>query len=355
MTNGIVVVYKEAGFTSFDVVAKLRGMFGQKKIGHTGTLDPDAVGVLPICLGNATKVVELLTDHDKEYVAELLLGVSTDTQDISGRVIPPKKKEKNNSETVSESISENITKDFSIEEMLETAAERVRRIDEQTARDMISSFIGEQDQIPPMYSALKVNGQKLYDLARKGIEVERKPRRINIHDIEIMDISLPIVKMRVHCSKGTYIRTLCNDIGEKLGCGGTMKSLERTRVGVFGADEAYTLEQIQRLKNEDRLDECVNGVDTLFTDLPAMTVREQALSKLENGNILAESDLVNITQNNTNKVNIIRNTDNLVNITWNIAVNLHECVRVHKSDGTFSALYRYEKDTGIYKPEKMFL
>ena len=353
--NGIVNVYKPAGFTSFDVVAKLRGIFGQRKIGHTGTLDPDAVGVLPVCLGNATKVVELLTDHDKEYVAELLLGVSTDTQDISGRVITPQKKEKNNSETVSENISENITKDFPIEEMLETAAERIRRIDEQTVRDMISSFIGEQDQIPPMYSALKVNGQKLYDLARKGIEVERKPRRINIHDIEIMDISLPIVKMRVHCSKGTYIRTLCNDIGEKLGCGGTMKSLERTRVGVFGADEAYTLDRIQKLKDEDRLNECVKGVDALFTDLPAMTVKESSLPKLENGNILAESDLVYINQADTNAANITPDNKESVNITRHDAVNLHECVRVYKPDGTFSALYRYEKGIKSYKPEKMFL
>ncbi len=326
MTNGIVIVYKEAGFTSFDVVAKLRGIFGQKKIGHTGTLDPDAVGVLPVCLGNATKVVELLTDHDKEYVAELLLGVSTDTQDISGRVIKP-----------------------------ETAAERVRRIDEQTVRDMISSFIGEQDQIPPMYSALKVNGQKLYDLARKGIEVERKPRRIIIHDIEIMDISLPIVKMRVHCSKGTYIRTLCNDIGEKLGCGGTMKSLERTRVGVFGAKEAYTLDRIQKLKDEDRLNECVKGVDALFTDLPAMTVKESSLQKLENGNILAESELVYINQADTNAVNITPDNKEFVNITQRDAVNLQGCVRVYKPDGTFSALYRYEKGIKSYKPEKMFL
>ena len=337
MTNGIVNVYKEAGFTSFDVVAKLRGIFGQRKIGHTGTLDPDATGVLPVCLGNATKVVELLTDHDKEYIAELLLGVSTDTQDISGSVIKP--------ETEAENVSQNFSEKISIDEMLEIAADRTRGIDELSVRSAISSFIGEQDQIPPMYSALKVNGQKLYDLARKGIEVERKPRRITIHDIEIIEISLPVVKMRVHCSKGTYIRTLCNDIGEKLGCGGTMKSLERSRVGVFGAKEAYTLEQIQKLKDEDRLNECVKGVDSLFTDLPGMTVKESSLSRLENGNILAESDLVDIIQNAADTVNITRDS----------AVNMHKCVRVYKPDGTFSALYRYEMSTKMYKPEKMFL
>lgn len=353
--NGIVNVYKPAGFTSFDVVAKLRGIFGQKKIGHTGTLDPDALGVLPVCLGNATKVVELLTDHDKEYVAELLLGISTDTQDISGRVIRPEKDQENNSESASKNNSGNNSENIPIEEILEIASERVGKTDELSVRSVISSFIGEQDQIPPMYSALKVNGQKLYDLARKGIEVERKPRRINIHDIEIMDISLPIVKMRVHCSKGTYIRTLCNDIGEKLGCGGTMKSLERTRVGVFGVKEAYTLDRIQKLKDEDRLNECVKGVDALFTDLPAMTVKESSLPKLENGNILAESDLVYINQADANAVNTTTDNKGFVNITRHDTVNLHECVRVYKPDGTFSALYRYEKGIKSYKPEKMFL
>jgi tRNA pseudouridine55 synthase len=297
--NGIVNVYKEAGFTSFDVVAKLRGIFGQKKIGHTGTLDPGAVGVLPICLGNATKVVELLMDHDKEYVAELLLGKRTDTQDISGNVISDK----------------------------DTAG-----ITEESVRSVIASFIGEQDQIPPMYSALKVNGQKLYDLARKGVEVERKPRRINIYDIEILEVKLPVIKMRVHCSKGTYSRARCDEIGEKLGCGGTMMNLERTRVGVFGKEDALTLSEIQNLKDTDRLGECVKSVDSLFMDLPAVTVNKEALSKLENGNIL---DLVDITMDDT--------------------VNLHGCVRAYKPDGTFSALYRYESDSDIFRPEKMFL
>ena len=307
--NGIANVYKEAGFTSFDVVAKLRGIFGQRKIGHTGTLDPDATGVLPICLGNATKVVELLMDHDKEYVAELLLGVKTDTQDISGNVI---------------------------------AEKEIKDISEDAIRSVIASFIGEQDQIPPMYSALKVNGQKLYDLARKGVEVERKPRRINVFDIEILDIKMPVVKISVHCSKGTYIRTLCDDIGEKLGCGGTMKNLERTRVGVFAKEDAMTLDEIQKLKDTDRLSECVRGVDSLFMDLPSVTVKEESLSRLNNGNIL-------------NLVDIIQNNNKTVDITSQNTVNLHECVRAYKPDGTFSALYRYDESTKTYKPEKMFL
>lgn len=191
--NGILNVYKEPGFTSHDVVAKLRGICKQKKIGHTGTLDPEASGVLPVCLGNATKLCDLLTDKDKEYRAVLLLGVETDTQDTTGQIL----------------------------------AEKEVNADEEDVRSAILSFVGPYDQIPPMYSALKVNGQKLCDLARKGQVVERKSRRITIHSIEIEDISLPRVTMRVACSRGTYIRTLCHDIGQKLGCGGAMERLER--------------------------------------------------------------------------------------------------------------------------------
>ena len=205
MINGIVNVYKEKGYTSFDVVAKMRGIFKQKKIGHTGTLDPDAEGVLPVCLGRATKVCDLLTDKDKEYETVLLLGVVTDTQDLTGEVLA--RKEVNASEN--------------------------------EVKSAILSFVGEYMQVPPMYSALKVNGQKLCDLARKGVTVERKARPVTIHGIEILSVDLPEVRMRVHCSKGTYIRTLCQDIGEKLGCGGCMKSLLRTRVAAFALLECF--------------------------------------------------------------------------------------------------------------------
>ena len=212
MRNGIINVYKEKGFTSFDVVAKLRGILKQKRIGHTGTLDPDATGVLLVCLGNATKVCDLLTDKDKEYEAVLLLGKTTDTQDISGQVL---------------------------REAKVTASE------DEVCRT-IQSFVGEYDQIPPMYSALKVNGRKLCDLAREGITVERKARRVTIYSIEILSVCLPEVKMRVHCSKGTYIRTLCQDIGEALGCGGCMRELVRTRVSCFSIEEAQTLAEIEK-------------------------------------------------------------------------------------------------------------
>ena len=202
--DGIINVYKEAGFTSHDVVAKLRGICRQKKIGHTGTLDPQATGVLPVCLGSATRACEMLTDRTKEYVAELLLGQITDTQDTTGTVLE----------------------------------EREVTVNEEQVREAVNSFVGGYDQIPPMYSALKVNGKKLYELAREGKEVERKARHVDLPAIDILSIDLPVVKFRVECSKGTYIRSLCADIGEKLGCGGTMKSLVRARVGEFRlADE----------------------------------------------------------------------------------------------------------------------
>ena len=185
MKNGVLNVSKEKGYTSHDVVAKLRGITHQKKIGHTGTLDPDATGVLPVCLGKATKVCELLTDKDKTYQAVLLLGMETDTQDTTGTV---------------------------------TARAPVTA-SEEDVREAVQSFTGSYDQIPPMYSALKINGKKLYDLARAGKEVERKARMVQIHEIRIEEIALPRVTMTVTCSKGTYIRTLCYDIGRKLGCG----------------------------------------------------------------------------------------------------------------------------------------
>ena len=184
--NGVINIYKEAGFTSHDVVAKLRGILHQKKIGHTGTLDPDAEGVLPVCLGKATRLCDMLTDHEKEYEAVLRLGVSTDTQDSSGTIL----------------------------------CEKPVAVSEEEVRACIVSFLGEQMQIPPMYSALKVNGKKLYELARAGIEVERKARPVTFYEIEVLAMELPLVRIRVRCSRGTYIRTLCHDIGEKLGCGG---------------------------------------------------------------------------------------------------------------------------------------
>ena len=235
--NGIINVYKEKGYTSHDVVAKLRGICRQKKIGHTGTLDPDAEGVLPVCLGTATKVCGLLTDKDKVYEAVLLLGTQTDTQDISGTVV--------------------------------RQAQVTCTQDE--VRQAAASFLGIYSQLPPMYSALKVNGKKLCDLARAGVEVERSKRQVSIYEIEVLWMRLPRVKLRVHCSKGTYIRTLCHDIGQKLGCGGCMEELLRTKVSIFSLDHAWRLAQIQSLAEENRLEEILLPADRLFWNIRTQT------------------------------------------------------------------------------------
>ena len=211
--NGIINVYKEKGYTSHDVVAVLRKIAGQKKIGHTGTLDPDATGVLPVCLGRATKLCDLLTDRDKTYEAVLLLGKTTDTQDISGAILKEQPTD---------------------------------HLNEAEVTKVIESFKGTYDQIPPMYSALKVNGKKLYELAREGKTIERKSRKVEIKEIRILEMALPRVRMEVSCSKGTYIRTLCHDIGEKLGCFGCMESLLRTKVSRFEIESSLKLSEIQK-------------------------------------------------------------------------------------------------------------
>lgn len=233
MYDGIINVYKEKGFTSFDVVAKMRGILGQRKVGHTGTLDPAAEGVLLVCAGKGTRLCDMLTDRDKTYRATLLLGTETDTQDTTGTVLSEK------------------STDF---------------LKEEEVRDAILSFVGEYDQIPPMYSALKVDGKKLYELAREGKEVERKARSVKIHEIIIESVNLPEVVMTVSCSKGTYIRTLCHDIGEKLSVGGCMKGLLRTRAGRFFLEDSLTLSELQILKDQGRLSEAVLPVETVFSE-----------------------------------------------------------------------------------------
>lgn len=253
MVHGILNVYKEKGYTSHDVVAKLRGIVGQKKIGHTGTLDPDATGVLPVCLGKATKVCDLLTDKDKTYRAILRLGITTDTQDISGQVIRERDP---------------------------------RGLKEEEVRQAILSFVGAYEQVPPMYSALKVNGKKLYELAREGKTVERKSRPVHIHEIQIQEMNLPKVEFTVTCSKGTYIRTLCHDVGEKLGVGGCMEELERIAVGRFHLRDALTLKEIQEMKEEGTLEEVLRPVDSVFLQYPKMQVKASYESLAFNGNPL---------------------------------------------------------------------
>lgn len=263
MISGIINVYKEKGYTSHDVVAKLRGILKQKKIGHTGTLDPDAEGVLPVCLGKATRVCDMLTEKDKVYEAVLLFGKKTDTQDTTGNVLEEK----------------------------EVACT------EEQVREVVKSFVGTYAQIPPMYSALKVNGKKLCDLARAGIEVERKPREVTIFSIDIEEIELPRVKMLVHCSKGTYIRTLCHDIGAKLGCGGCMESLLRTKVAQFTLEHSLRLneieEKVQKLLQEteqeltaESLGNIVTKTDEVFEGYPKLYAKEGFEKMLYNGNAM---------------------------------------------------------------------
>lgn len=300
MIHGVINIYKERGFTSHDVVGKLRGILRQKKIGHTGTLDPDAEGVLPVCLGKATKLCDLLTDKEKTYRAVLLLGKTTDTQDVSGTVLS---------------------------EVPVTA-------EEEKVREAILSFVGDYDQIPPMYSALKVNGQKLCDLARAGKEVERKPRRVTIREIRIEKIDLPRVTMEVTCSKGTYIRTLCQDIGENLGCGGCMESLLRTRVERFSLEDAIKLGEVEAIKAEKGLDglmEKILPIDGMFPDALNAVVPEDGMKALVNGNSLKENQ-----------------------IRPERAAADNERVRVYDEAGRFYALYRYEAAEKQYRLEKMF-
>lgn len=250
MINGVINVYKEKGYTSHDVVAKLRGILKQKKIGHTGTLDPEAEGVLPVCLGRATKLCGLLTDKRKTYEAVLHLGLVTDTQDMTGTVLEEK-------------------------EVMVT---------EEEVHSCITGFLGEQKQIPPMYSALKVNGQKLYELARQGKEVERKPRDVVFYDIQILETALPRVRFSVTCSKGTYIRTLCHDIGQKLGCGGCMESLLRTRVERFCVEDSLKLSRIEEAVREDGLAPYIVTIEEMFSQCPKIVMPETFDKPLHNGN-----------------------------------------------------------------------
>ncbi len=326
--NGVINVYKERGFTSFDVVAKLRGILKQKKIGHTGTLDPDAEGVLPVCLGSATRACELLTEKDKEYEAVLLFGKVTDTQDITGTVL------RECPVTV-------------------TAAE---------AEQCLLSFLGEYDQIPPMYSALKVNGKKLYELAREGKVIERAPRRVTIYELRILEASFDgeekWIRFAVTCSKGTYIRTLCEDVGEKAGCGGCMKSLKRTRVSSFYEADSLTLAQIEAYRDEERLDEILLPTEQLFMKYPALQTTPEMDKQLVNGNKLGRKAVVPFAEKASSDEavgNVLAQADAEMNESMAQQV-IHESVwyRVYDSHGIFYALYQYDPAEKVYRNVKMF-
>ena len=250
--NGFINVLKPPGMTSFDVVAYLRNILKQKKAGHAGTLDPGASGVLLICLGKATKTIEYLSDMKKVYRVELTLGISTDSLDSYGNVSAIK--------------DVNITN----EQIIKT----------------INSFVGEIEQIPPMYSAVKIDGERLYKIARKGNVVERKPRKVIIYSIEIIKISKNKVLFDVVCSKGTYIRTLCSSIGEKLGCGGHMSFLIRKSIGDFTIDSAYTLEEILDMVNKNKIHEIILNFEIILKEFKNMVLDKKDLQKFINGCII---------------------------------------------------------------------
>ncbi len=290
--DGMINIYKEKGYTSHDVVAKLRGILHTKKIGHTGTLDPEAEGVLLVCIGKGTKLCDMLTDRTKSYRAIMQLGVSTDTEDMTGQVLE----------------------------------KRTVNVTEEQIKSVAASFEGEYEQVPPMYSALKVNGKKLYELAREGKVVERKPRLVEILSINIEDISLPFVTMTVVCSKGTYIRSLCRDIGEALGCLGAMKELLRIRVGDFTLETAITLREVERLAENGSIEERIYPVEDAFKDLPKLVVESSLDKKVDNGNSF-----------------FLRADKRIGN-----------CIRVYKKDGTFIGIYKLDKESGQMKPEQLF-
>lgn len=297
MLNGIINVYKEANFTSFDVVAVMRGITGTRKVGHTGTLDPMATGVLPICIGSATALCDMLTDKRKEYVASFLLGKETDTLDISGEVLRQK----------------------------EVA------VDAPTLETAIRSFIGEYDQLPPMYSAKKVDGKRLYDLARAGKEVIRKPQRVEIFDIEILSMNIPEFTVRVKCGKGTYIRSLGADIAAKCGELAVMTSLERTASGQFEASSSHTLEELTAIKNAGDLESVLIPVDQVFADLERINTDIATDKYLYNGNKLRP--------------------DNFQGVTFSDGQE----VRLYDSKGEFKAVYVFRSSEDMLVPRKMFL
>ncbi len=329
MVNGILNLYKPAGWTSNDAVCKLRGILHQKKVGHTGTLDPDAVGVLPICAGSATKVCDLLTDEDKEYTAIMRLGISTDTQDLSGQVISER------------------PADCTFEEVSRTAA----------------SFVGQYDQIPPMYSARKINGKKLYEYAREGVVVDRKPKTVTIHSVSVQqydpavnmtpiggdafpeEASSLYVMLHVKCSKGTYIRTLIHDIGEKLGCGASMAALTRTRVGIFTLDNAFTLRQLQEMADEGTLNACITGADAMFPYAAACVPADaHAKSAVLNGNHVRADQLRCTESVHVNDQEFQGSS---------VAVS-DDQIRIYDENGLFLALYRFDQNRHAFVPVKMF-
>ena len=309
MINGVINVYKEVGYTSRDAVTRLTGILRQRKIGHTGTLDPAAEGVLPMCVGKATKLCELLTDHKKQYIAVMKLGIATDTEDTTGEII---EKTDFNEYWYEENLTlENLIK-------------------------IKTKFIGTQLQVPPMYSAKRVNGKRLYELAREGRVIERKPCEITIYGIEIKNIDVinREITIIVDCSKGTYIRTLCKDIGEAIGCKAAMKSLLRTVTGDFYLENSYKLDEIEEIVRENRLDEIIIPIERIFKELRRIDVTGYASILLDNGGIV--------------KMEEVKYKEGFK------SVNNGEKFRMYNKSGEFKAIYIYDEKINAFKIDKMF-
>ncbi len=269
---GVLNINKPLGITSFDVVRQVKRLAKEKKVGHGGTLDPEAGGVLPVCLGRATKAIEFIMEDTKEYVAGIKLGVVTDTYDREGKILR------------------------------ESAVE----CSEEAVIEAINKFVGNIQQIPPMYSALKQNGKKLYELAREGIEVYREPRSITIHSIEILSIELPFISIRVKCSKGTYIRSLCYDIGEELGCGAMMWSLERSSTGPFNLENSVKLEEL----SEENIKSYIIPLEKVFENFPKLIVNSKFEKLISNGVKIQDRTLLNEVKKNCEYA--VYNTDNVL-------------------------------------------
>ncbi|WP_069997495.1 tRNA pseudouridine(55) synthase TruB [Cellulosilyticum sp. I15G10I2] len=296
MFNGIINIYKEKGYTSHDVVAKARKIIGQKKIGHTGTLDPEAEGVLPLCMGHATKAVQYITDADKCYEAEVILGAYTTTEDSTGEII--------------ETFDVNVTK-----EKIEEA---------------VASFKGLYLQVPPMYSAIKINGIRLYELARKGIVVDRPQREVTIYECRVTEwLTDERFKIVVHCSKGTYIRTLCTDIGKILGCGAYMGELLRTKVGKYTLKDSVKLDFLAT--HQEKIQDYTDSIEEIFKELKKVSVKSSANKLLYNGNKLDVNQLIDFKSEFKNEI-----------------------VRVYDSNNLFIALYKFDYKGNCLQVEKMF-
>lgn len=297
MLNGIISIYKKRGFTSHDVVAKARGILRERRIGHTGTLDPEAEGVLPLCIGPATKAVNYLADADKCYEAEVILGTTTTTEDATGEILT--------------------------ESPVEVTKSQIKEV--------VASFIGDYTQTPPMYSAIKVNGVRLYELARQGIEVERPSRQVQIYSCDIIEwMDEKRFRIRVQCSKGTYIRTLCTDIGKALGCGAHMGYLLRTKVGAFTLEESLTLEELEAHK--DNITSYMQDLEVLFAHYLKAQIKESGKKYLNNGNPLSMKHLNDVQHYEEGTF-----------------------VRIYNEQDQFVALYKWNEKRQLLEVEKMFM